>query len=270
MLHTQVINNEMVVENEVGVQRPLRWWQTVLAFGIPALVMVISIHWWIPWLQSIGLTPFESMVTAYAVPMSLMLTAALVMYHKVDGYPLTWQALSQRFRYPRLTLKAVLQGLGLFAVMMVGYGLFNAVAAIALTQGLIPMPDNLISFLDPRVALTPVVLDSLVGGQIAGNWGVVVLYFVMFFFNIVGEELWWRGYLLPRQEATHGRVAWVWHGLLWTLFHVHKWWDLFGLIPVCLAMAYVSQKTKNNWPAFIAHALFNGLGWVVIIMTVIG
>jgi membrane protease YdiL (CAAX protease family) len=61
----------------------------------------------------------------------------------------------------------------------------------------------------------------------------------------------------------------VWHGLLWTAFHVFKWWDLIGLLPVCLAIAYVSQRTKNNWPAFIAHFLFNGLGLLGMVTAVI-
>ncbi len=271
MLKTQVIENQQgnhrEMDTKAGEQRPLRWWQTMLAFGIPSLVMVISFHWIMPILQRIGLTPFESMVVSYSVPMAWMLTAALVMYHKVDGYPLTWQAFRQRFRYPRLTVKAILQGLGVFVVIMVGYGLLNGLATV-LTQSWMPIANHLPALLDPRVALTTGTLDNMVGGQIAGNWRVVILYFIMFFFNIVGEELWWRGYLLPRQEVTHGRYAWVWHGLLWTAFHIHKWWDLIGLLAVCLPIAFVSQRTKNNWPAFIAHALFNVLGWFVMIAAV--
>ncbi len=59
------------------------------------------------------------------------------------------------------------------------------------------------------------------------------------------------------------------HGLLWTLFHAFKWWDLIGLLPVCLGIAYVSQRTKNNWPALIAHFLFNGLALIIVAAAVI-
>ena len=271
MSQTHVINNQknshIELDTKVSRQQPLRGGHTMLAFGIPSLVMLISIHGVMPLLQHIGLTPFESMVVSYSVPMAWMLSAALVMYHKVDGYPLTWQAFSQRFRYPRITFKAILQGLGVFAVIMVGYGLLNGLATV-ITQSWMPMANHLPALLDPRVELTTAALDNMVGGQISGNWSVIILYFIMFFFNIVGEELWWRGYLLPRQETTHDRYAWVWHGVLWTVFHVHKWWDLLGLLAVCLPIAYVSQRTKNNWPAFIAHALFNGLGWFVMIVAV--
>ena len=251
-----------------GVQQ-LSWWQTALAFGIPALMMAISFHWVMPWLQSIGLTPFESIVVSHTVPMALLLTATLVMVFRLDGYPLTPQTFSKRLRYPRLTLKAVAQGLGLFVLMMVGYGLFNMLALLMIEKGWLWLPAGLPALLDPRVTMTTAVLDNMVGGQILGNWRVVILYTVMLVFNVVGEELWWRGYLLPRQEATNGRFAWVWNGLLWTVFHVFKWWDLIGLLPVCLALAYVSQRTKNNWPALIAHFLFNGLALVMVITAVV-
>lgn len=261
--------NKVAHENKMRGLRPLSWWQTILAFGIPTLMMVFSFHGFMPWLQSIGLTPFASIVVSHTVPMALLLTASLVMYHQIDGYPLTRQAFCQRCRYPRLTLKAMLQGIGLFGVLLVGYGMFDAFAALLIGRGWLPLPSSLPALLDPRIPLTSTTLDIMVGGRISGNWDVVVLYTIMLVFNIVGEELWWRGYLLPRQEAVHGRFTWIWHGLLWTAFHVFKWWDLIGLLPVCLAIAYISQRTKNNWIAFIAHFLFNGLGLLGMVMAVI-
>ncbi len=270
MLHTiKERNVQLSSENKTMAIRPLLNWQTALAFGIPALVMLVSFHWGMPWLQTVGLTPFESMIVTHTVPMALLLTSALVMIHKIDGYPLGWKTLSQRFRYPRLTLKAILQGLGLFIAIMLGYGLFNGLNLLLIEQGWLPVPDGLPALLDPHFSLTSAALDNMVGGQILGNWRVVVLYAIMLFFNIVGEELWWRGYILPRQEKRYGRFTWVWHGLLWTSFHTFIWWDMIGLLPVCLGIAYVSQRTKNNWPAFIAHLLFNGLALVGIIMATV-
>lgn len=271
MQHTiQITQVENRAENGQATVRPLTNWHTVLAFGLPTLLMVISFHWAMPWLQNIGLTPFESLVVTHTVPMALLLTAAVVSYYRLDGFSGEWSAFRQRMRYPRLTRRAVLQGLGLFALIMVGYGVFNQMSLWFIGQGWLPLPKGLSALLDPRVTLGSSVLDEMVGGQILGNWGVVILYIVMLSFNIVGEELWWRGYLLPRQEKRYGRSAWVWHGLLWTAFHVFKWWDLIGLLPVCLAIAYVSQRTKNNWPAFIAHFLFNGLALAGVVAAVVG
>jgi membrane protease YdiL (CAAX protease family) len=92
----------------------------------------------------------------------------------------------------------------------------------------------------------------------------------MLFFNITGEELWWRGYILLRQELSQGCWAWLIHGVLWTLFHAFKWWDLLNLLPVCLLISYAAQRTKNNWIPCIAHYLFNGLGFLVVLLAVLG
>ena len=271
MVHKFEMNHvQSELENEQAEIRPLTPLQTLLAFGIPALMMVISFHWAMPTLQNMSLTIFESIVVAHTVPMALLLTAAIVFVHKADGYPLTKETLRQRLRYPRLTGRAILWGIIIFVVSMIGYGFFNAIGAMLVGQGVLPIPGNIPALFDPQVTLTTSILDGLIGGQIKGNWGIIILYAVMLFFNVVGEELWWRGYILPRQEATYGRFAWVWHGLLWTAFHLFKWWDLIGLLPVCLAIAYVSQRTKNNWPAMIAHFLFNGLGLLAVIAAVAG
>jgi len=113
-------------------------------------------------------------------------------------------------------------------------------------------------------------LNQMAGGTLRGNWEVAALYFVMLFFNIVGEELWWRGYILPRQELSHGKWTWLLHGGLWTLFHAFKYWDMLGLLPVCLIISFAAQRMKNNWPVFIAHYMFNGLGIVVVLAGVLG
>jgi membrane protease YdiL (CAAX protease family) len=266
-IHTTQVENQ--IETGAGTIRPLTNWQTMLSFGLPTLLMILFFHWFMPWLQRLGLTPFESMVVSHTVPMALLLPAAVVMFHRVDGYPLTWAVFRQRLRYPALTWRTVLQALGLFLLLLIGYGLFNGVSQMLIARGWLLLPQNLPAMLDPRVRLTTAVLDDMVGGQILANWGIIILYFIVLSFNIVGEELWWRGYLLPRQEVRYGRFAWVWHGLLWTAFHMFKWWDLIGLLPVCLAIAYTSQWTKNNWPAFMAHFLFNGLGLIGVVTAVI-
>jgi membrane protease YdiL (CAAX protease family) len=60
------------------------------------------------------------------------------------------------------------------------------------------------------------------------------------------------------------------HGLLWTAFHAFKWWDMLRLLPICLVISFSAQRLKNNWPALIAHALFNGLSLLALIAAVVG
>jgi membrane protease YdiL (CAAX protease family) len=236
--------------------RMLPWWGSLIAFGAPALLMILSYHVFMPWLVAVGLSAAESFAVAHIVPMAILLAVSLNVFHNVEGWPLTRAAFSRRFRYPRLTLKMALLGLGVFVVLNIAYGAFSQ-ASLALFD------------LAPVSGVIASVSDTL-DQSVQGRWEIVLLFVLVLLFNVVGEELWWRGIILPRQELTHGNWTWLVHGLLWTAFHVFKWWDLVGLLPVCLVIAYVSQRTRNNWPALIAHGLFNGLALFVVIAAVMG
>ena len=51
--------------------------------------------------------------------------------------------------------------------------------------------------------------------QLVGNWGVLALLVVNALFNtVLGEELVFRGLLLPRMAGVFGEWDWVMNGLL--------------------------------------------------------
>jgi len=245
--------------------RPLSLATSLILFAIPAGLVAASFHLLRPAFEAIGIPPFKSFLAAITIPMSLIFSAALVAYHKIESRPLQWRAFSQRMRYPRLQLKAVLLGAGIFILANLAYGMATQVGLILINNGLIHIPSGVPALVDPRLGFDLAATKQLAGGSLQGQWDLVALYLVMFFFNIVGEELWWRGYILPRQELAFGRMTWLLHGLLWTGFHVYKWWDMIGLLPVCLILSFTAQKTRDNWPVLIAHGLTNGMVLVLLV-----
>jgi membrane protease YdiL (CAAX protease family) len=236
--------------------KPLPFWGSLIAFGAPALLMVFSYHVFMPWMIEAGLSAAESFAVAHIAPMAVLLAVSLHVFHNVEGWPLTWAAFGRRFRYPRLTLKMALLGLGAFLILNIAYGAFSQASLVLFD--LAPAAGSIAS------------VSDVLGQSVQGRWELFFLFAMVLVFNVIGEELWWRGIILPRQELSHGRWTWVVHGLLWTAFHAFKWWDLVGLLPVCLVIAYVSQRTKNNWPALIAHGLFNGLVLFLVVAAVLG
>lgn len=102
--------------------------------------------------------------------------------------------------------------------------------------------------------------------QGAEKW-LLLIWLPMFFFNIVGEELLWRGYIQAR--LAH-KQAWVLCSALWLLFHLAFGFDLLiVLLPVIIVIPYVFAKTGNTGTGILIHGLFNGpmfvavaLGWV--------
>jgi membrane protease YdiL (CAAX protease family) len=102
---------------------------------------------------------------------------------------------------------------------------------------------------------------SFMGLQLKGQWWIPAYYLaVLLAGNIAGEELWWRGYLLPRQEIVHGSSTWIVHGALWAAFHLFfqtTAWDMIRMFPTCCALAFVAQHKKNTWPGMVGHTFGN-------------
>jgi membrane protease YdiL (CAAX protease family) len=193
---TTITTSDQAYGSHIGSQetlQPLPFWGSLAAFGIPALLMIFSYHVFMPWLIEAGLAPAESFVVSHVAPMAVMLSVALAVFHRLEGRPLNWAAFSQRFRYPRITIKAVLLGLGTFLALNIAYGAFSqlgiALAGHSLTSGSGPITS----------------VADVLGEGVQGRWEIVVLFLLVLAFNVVGEELWWRGIILPRQELTHGR-----------------------------------------------------------------
>jgi membrane protease YdiL (CAAX protease family) len=100
---------------------------------------------------------------------------------------------------------------------------------------------------------------------------LLLVWLVMFFFNIFGEELMWRGYILPRQEISLDKSAWIFNALLWVLFHICFGLQLLILlIPILFILPYAVQKTQNTWVGISIHALVNGPAFIMVSLGVIG
>ncbi|MCK4472465.1 MAG: CPBP family intramembrane metalloprotease [Anaerolineae bacterium] len=249
--------------------RPMSWGLSLLFFGLPAIMVIVCFHVIMPALISGGATPFNAYFVAMGVPLVVMLVASLVAY-RIEGNPMTWAALKERFRLGRMNGKAWLWTIGTLVVISLGYGIASQISLLLVTNGIMPMPASLPAWLDPRNMKRIVETMDQAAGGLSGNWMVLITFVISLFFNIIGEEFWWRGYILPRQELALGKWVWVIHGLLWAFFHAFKWWDVIGLLPVTVGFSYVVYRLKNNTPGIILHTLFNGLGVIPILLGVLG
>jgi CAAX amino terminal protease family. len=118
--------------------------------------------------------------------------------------------------------------------------------------------------LDSLASVSPIKVTPLSGNQL---WLVLFLP-VFFFFNYVGEETLWRGYILPRQMiARYGKFAVIINAVLHGVFHfVFGWKPLVMMFPIMLLMPYVVSKTKNTWTSIIIHFLIGAPSQVLIIL----
>ena len=92
--------------------------------------------------------------------------------------------------------------------------------------------------------------------QLVGAWGVYALFLFQALFNtVLGEELLFRGLLLPRMTGVFGKWDWVMNGLLFGLYHLHQPWVIVGgAIEGILLFALPSRYFRSAWFGIIAHS----------------
>ena len=251
-----------------GTIRPMGWGLSLLLFAVPGALAVIELYVVVPALIAAGMKPFYAQMIP--IVFALMLAASIVAY-RLESRPLNWAGIRERFRLHRLTGRHWLWVLGGTIGSFALYYLFTPLGQWLIGRGIMPLPASLPTWLDPRVSMPLVARFNQEAGGLQGNWLAFALMAIHFCFNIIGEEFWWRGYILPRQELAFGKWTWLVHGALWAvLFHAFKWWDVIGLLPGDLLMVYIVWRTKNTTTIVIMHTLTNISAVLFVLLGVLG
>jgi len=92
--------------------------------------------------------------------------------------------------------------------------------------------------------------------QMVGAWGVLALFIINAIFNtIIGEELLFRGVLLPRMNGVFGKWDWVANGVLFGIYHLHQPWSIFSsAISGAFFFAFCTRRFRSTWFGIIAHS----------------
>ena len=248
--------------------KPMPLWASLLCFGIPSAAGWISFYLVLPALVRQGAPLFWSFWACLTAPLAGMLIASLIAY-RLEGRPFVWKEIKARFRLNPVRGRDWWWVLALIASIPLYLFLRQTVSSRLASLPGFAFPENLPSILDPRLSQTSIP-SELLGISLPGSWWVLIVIFFVLVFNIYGEEFWWRGYILPRQELTHGKWTWLVHGLLWTSFHSFWKWDLLALLPGALLLSYVSCRLKNTTPAIIFHWVNNGMTLVSTLLGILG
>ena len=91
---------------------------------------------------------------------------------------------------------------------------------------------------------------------------LLLVWMPMFFFNIVGEEILWRGYIQKRISAKYG---WLLCSFLWLIFHLPFGIDLMiMLLPIVIVVPYVFHRTQSTLACIFIHGVYNGPLFVAV------
>jgi len=99
-------------------------------------------------------------------------------------------------------------------------------------------------------------LDSDVGHSLlSGAWGWFAVLVAMFVFNtVLGEELLFRGFLLPRMNGVFGRRDWVANGVLFAIYHLHVPWVIPAGLLDTFILAGPSKRYRSALIGIAVHS----------------
>ena len=226
---------------------PLRFPQALLFFGLPGVLQAILFWGIFPLMDLMAFRLFVSFASAVAFSMALLLLLSISFYIK-EKFPSGWNVFAARFRLTSLNGTDWLWTSSLIIFVFLSFRILSPVSSLIAER--FSQPKFLIRLLDQDPNYF---MELPVDGNIL-LW-IATLFVALLI--VFGQELWFRGYVLPRQEAAHGKTAWIINGLLWTVFFLFLPWFVLRLLPAAIAIPYVAQRLRNTWPGIFAHfALF--------------
>jgi membrane protease YdiL (CAAX protease family) len=100
-----------------------------------------------------------------------------------------------------------------------------------------------------------------------GSWGLFALIALMAVLNtVVGEELFFRGVLLPRMQGAFGRGDWAANGVLFALYHMHVPWMIPSVLMDTFVLAYPARRYRSTLLSIAVHSSQS----VVILLLALG
>ena len=248
-------------------------WMILLMFIWPAAWFMFLIHVVVPlfWTPEPGeFLPTWIFLTVAILGNGAELVVALVLLRR-EGYPLTLRGLRERarLRWPKGWKKWLLAIGVIVLAFALGMLLGPINKTVASIPGFIP-PEWWPPVSNPNVEITSVE-GMFPDVTLAGNW---IFFIIMFFvyggiFNIIGEELYYRSFLLPKMRGVFGSWDWVANGVLFTLKHIYQRWVFIGILPGALAFAFLGGPIGSVYLSMIAHWAGNFLIGVIMSIPVV-
>jgi len=226
---------------------PLRWLDHLWLWGIPTLLNAVACWFAIPYLHATGIVPIE---VSYFLSVGLIVLAPMffgaLRLSAADAGSHTLRDILSRMRVRGMNAGDWVWAVVAFtALSLASYGIAAAVM--------------------PRLSIspTPFFFQNMPLDE-AHRW-ILYVWPLFFFFNIFGEEFWWRGYVQPRQELLTKKWTWLVHGLFWAFWHIPMGLDLIlAATPIFFVLPAVVQIRRNTTIAIVVHAVFGAFGFLAL------
>lgn len=232
------------------------------AFPMPILAFLVA-----------PMIPTSSMAYTVLVVWYLMIAGmtwqfilSLILLHQECGLR-NWRAIKARIwlqapQDPRTEAPNAMLFLWLIPAFMF-YLLVEASGTGAMIGGLVLVPFPILEEL-PQLDL-----QGLASPELKGAWWLVGVALVSCLFNyVLGEELLFRGILLPKMRGVFGRWDWIANSVLFAFYHLHRPTQMLGFILGGLAWTLPTRRFRSIWFSIILHG-FEGLFVVGVTIAIV-
>ncbi len=232
---------------KVNNMKKISYIELLTMFAVPGILMYLATKVAVPLLDSYHIFPIEIswfISAGLLVLVPIFIVSLLLTGKEIGSFSLA--ALCARMRIKRMK------------PIDWAYAIGSLVLVMSLTLSFLQLGKFI-----PGFNASPVFMDNL--PLEAGEYWILLAWLPFFFFNIFGEELWWRGYIQPRQELLTKQYTWLVHGALWSLVHVGLGWSvIFLALPNFFILPLVVQIRKNTTIAIVVHTIFGSFGFLAL------
>ena len=228
-------------------QKKLKWSDYLLLYGIPTLLNFIACSMAIPYFEENSTLPIEIIyfISVGGIVLAPMFFAAIYLTKK-EIKSEKWSVLLTRMKVHKLSKKDWAWTASTF--------IFLCIASFLIAKVLMPaLGFNAVPFFFKNMPLD------------GSHMWILFVWPIFFFFNILGEEFFWRGYIQPRQELQLKKWTWLIHGIFWAAWHIPMGLDLiFASLPIFFILPAIVQHRQNTSIAIVVHAIFGAFGFIAI------
>lgn len=246
-------------------QKKISLANVVTIFTSTSILLFFGIYYCIPHLLSYKIPFLVCYLISFQITPFILIALLLLYLYKKEGNTFTWLSLKERLRI-QVSLKNTVIGILLALFGITTYVLLQPISLMLAKTSIFSPPTWFAPDLNPVLKGEP---GSFMGMKLHGQILIPIFYLVGWFFNILSEELLFRGYLLPRMELSFNKKAWMINGFCWWIWHSFWRWQLIALMPFVFLLPFIAQKTKSTVPGIIAHGCMNIIAIVIITINVI-
>ncbi len=226
--------------------KPLRWSNYVLLCGVATFLNYVACRLAIPYLELHSALPIEIIyfLSVGGIALAPMFFGAIYLT-RMEINTKNWADTLERMRVKKLSKSDWVWTISAFIIL--------CIASFLIAKVIMPQAG---------LTATPFFFKNMPLDE--HHMWILYVWPVFFFFNIFGEEFFWRGYLQPRQELLNRKWTWLFQGIFWAAWHLPMGIDLvIASSPIFFILPAIVQFTGNTSIAIVVHTVFGAFGFLV-------